>query len=300
MRRARFVLCALLMLTVGCKRCGASGGGNAQSLADARRGFITNIVRTEARRHAVASPPPRLFRIEEYAAPVGKLASYITVAPTDTNRHPAVVWLTGGDSNSLDEVWGPVDEANDQTAREFRDAGIVLMFPQLRGGNLSKTRKESFFGEVDDVLAAAAHLATLPYVDSGHIYLGGHSTGGTLALLTAEVHNPFRTVFAFGPVDDVSGYQGEYLTCAMTDAELRLRSPIHWLAGIATPTFVFEGDTEGNSLSLLELQKRNTNPLVQFELVKGKTHFTILAPYTKRLARSIVADVGTGAFTVLP
>jgi dipeptidyl aminopeptidase/acylaminoacyl peptidase len=43
------------------------------------------------------------------------------------------------------------------------------------------------------------------------IYLGGHSTGGTLALLVAESSDRFRSVFAFGPTDDIRGYGQENL-----------------------------------------------------------------------------------------
>ena len=75
-----------------------------------------------------------------------------------------------------------------------------MMYPSLRGGNNNPGHMESFFGEVDDVLAARALLAKLPYVDPERIYLGGHSTGGTLALLVAECSGAFRGVFAFGPV----------------------------------------------------------------------------------------------------
>ena len=42
-----------------------------------------------------------------------------------------------------------------------------------------------FYDEVDDVLAAAEALAGLPDVDTGQLYVAGHSAGGTLALLAA-------------------------------------------------------------------------------------------------------------------
>ncbi len=40
-----------------------------------------------------------------------------------------------------------------------------------------------FYEEVDDVLATADYLAKLPGADLGHIYLAGHSAGGTLTML---------------------------------------------------------------------------------------------------------------------
>src|SRR2546425_998049 len=71
--------------------------------------------------------------------------------------------------------------------------------------------KEGFLGEVDDVLAAADYLGKQEFVDAKRIYLGGHSTGGTLVLLVAECSERFRAVFSFGPADDVAGYGPEYL-----------------------------------------------------------------------------------------
>ena len=75
-----------------------------------------------------------------------------------------------------------------------------MMFPSLRGGNDNPGVREGFFGEVDDVLAAAEYLSKQAFVDPQRIYLGGHSTGGTLVLLVAECSGRFRAVFSFGPV----------------------------------------------------------------------------------------------------
>ena len=118
----------------------------------------------------------------------------------DGEKHPAIVWITGGDSNSLDDFWSAGSPDNDQSASAWRKAGMIMMFPTLRGGNTNGGTKEYFLGEVDDVIAAARHAASLPYVD--RVFIGGHSTGGTLALLVAESSEEFAGVFAFGPVAD--------------------------------------------------------------------------------------------------
>jgi len=116
------------------------------------------------------------------------------------------------------------------------------MYPSLRGGNDNPGFKESFLGEVDDVLAAADFLASQPGIDPNRIYLGGHSTGGTLALLTAESTNKFRAVFSLGPVDDIRGYGTEFIFFDhRNSAELEPRSPANWLYSIQNPTFVIEG-----------------------------------------------------------
>jgi dienelactone hydrolase len=158
-------------------------------------------------------------------------------------------------------------------------AGIVLMFPSLRGGNDNPGKKEYFLGEIDDVLAATDYLAAQPYVDKNRIYLGGHSTGGTLALLVAESSNRYRAVFSFGPTDDVSNYPPEYRAFdAANIREALIRSPGRWLHSLQSPLFVFEGTDQANNIPALQTMAAaaNKNPLAHFYAVKGASHFSIL------------------------
>jgi hypothetical protein len=166
------------------------------------------------------------------------------------------------------------------------------MFPSLRGGNANPGKREGFFGEVEDVLAAADFLSRQPHVDSKRIYLGGHSTGGTLALLVAECSARFRAVFAFGAVEDVGGYPPEYLPFDFNNQrELELRAPIRWLDWIACRTFVFEG-YDGNIESLRMMESATSNGWVTFFAIEGADHFNILAPTNKSIAAAILADSG--------
>jgi poly(3-hydroxybutyrate) depolymerase len=101
------------------------------------------------------------------------------------------------------------------------------LFPALRGGNDNPGTEETFLGEVDDVIAAADYLARQKSVDPRRIYLGGHSTGGALALLVAESTDRFRAVFAFGLVSGVSHYPSQFTHCGTSiPREIELRSPI--------------------------------------------------------------------------
>jgi hypothetical protein len=52
--------------------------------------------------------------------------------PRDGRRHAALVWITGGDSNSLDNFWTRGAPDNDQSASACREAGLILMFPTQR------------------------------------------------------------------------------------------------------------------------------------------------------------------------
>src|SRR5215831_21087993 len=166
MRLAHWTTLALVAI-VGCNRegtqpqargpaIGPAGQPNAGvSLAEARRGFQTKLARKEKAGEPVPEPPKGVFDLVHYQSPAGKLAAYLTPDPKDGKKHPAIVWITGGDCNTIGEVWEEAPPENDQTASAYRKAGIVMMFPSLRGGNDNPGLKEGFFGEVDDVLAAA-------------------------------------------------------------------------------------------------------------------------------------------------
>jgi dipeptidyl aminopeptidase/acylaminoacyl peptidase len=241
----------------------------------------------------VPQPPGQLFRTVHYDSPAGKLAAYLSTSPSDGKKHPAIVWIFGGFDNCIgDTAWRKGPPANDQSASAYREAGIIMMYPSLRGGNDNPGFKEGFFGEVDDVLAAADYLAKQDFVDPKRIYLGGHSTGGTLALLAAESSGRFRAVFSFGPVDDVTGYGPQNRPFDISDRrEVELRAPIRYLGAIQSPVFVFEG-TDGNLASLQALSRSCRNPLVHFYHVTGQTHFSILGRVNGLIAGKVVRDDG--------
>jgi len=266
------------------------------NLALARAGFSTRVVGAAWPREALPVAPPELFVRSDYAS--GKyldMPAYVSPDPKDGKRHPAIIWLSGGDFSSFGKFWEPGSPDNDQSARQFREAGLVMMFPSLRGSANNASRPEFFFGEVDDVLAAAEHLARLPYVDPQRIYLGGHSTGGTLALLVAESSPRFKAVFALGPVEHALDYPRSLFPLSergMDAREARLRSPVEWLAGISTPTFLIEGmEAPGNAAALDALCKRSSNPLVQCIAVPGQNHFSVIAPAARVIAAKLAIEV---------
>lgn len=267
---------------------GAAAAGGRQTLVQARTGFVTNIVSSGEPFGPPDDPFGSEFDLIKYESPAGQLHAYVTRDPGDGRKRPAIVWITGGDCNSIGDVWSPGDPSNDQTASPFRRAGVAMMFPSLRGGNDNPGRREGFLGEVDDVLAAADHLSKLPHIDPTQIYLGGHSTGGTLALLVAECSNRFKAVFSLGPVSLTSHYGGEYVYCdPNNERENALRSPLPWLHCVTSPVYVFEGAPDGNWDSIEMMETANSNPQIHFFKVNGHDHFSIIAPLTERLAAQV-------------
>jgi pimeloyl-ACP methyl ester carboxylesterase len=295
MRTFRWLVFGALVI-VGCGQSSGQNGSEFKPLLDARRSFATKLVRQVKIGDPVPQPPSGVLKSVNYQSPIGEMAAYVSPSPGDGKRHPVIIWLVGGFANSIGGIaWHKGRAENDQSAIVFREAGILMMYPSLRGGNMNPGFTESFYGEVDDVIAAADYVSKLDYVDTNRIYLGGHSTGGTLAMLVAESTNRFRSVFCFGPVESVIGYGRDQLTFDTSNRkELELRAPIKWLEKIQGPTFVFEGTSERSNISSLRALSRATrNPKVHFLPVEGATHFTILRPISQLIAQKILRDDGS-------
>ena len=115
----------------------SSGAGGASSLATAREGFTTKLIKKESEDAPAPAPPKGVFNLVSYTSPAGKLSAYVSPDPGGGKKHPIVIWLIGGFSNSISEIaWEdgmPVE--NDQSASAYRKAGLAMMYPSLRGGN---------------------------------------------------------------------------------------------------------------------------------------------------------------------
>src|SRR5262249_29248146 len=144
----------------------ARPASGARTLTEERRGFVTKAKDTGPHESAPPKPPAKTFSLERYRAPVGDLWAYVTPRPPGGARRPAIVWISGGFDNGIgDFAWKPQPADDDQSARAFREAGIVLVLPSLRGGSGNPGHRELLFGEVDDVLGAIDYASKLDYVD---------------------------------------------------------------------------------------------------------------------------------------
>lgn len=244
-------------------------------------------------------PPDDTFELIHYDSPAGKLAAYLTPDPGDGEKHPAMVWAKGGFGGIGRFLWEPASKRNDQTARAFREKGIVLMCPSWRGENDNPGRFELFYGEVDDLLAAIQHVKSLPYVDPNRVYIGGHSTGGTLTLLAGVSNEDFRAAFAFGGMPDATeilGSDGGFGNTPYADNSIldhRLRSAIRYTRFIRKPVFYFEGAESPyhqSAARMEDLAKKYSVPFRAFKLPGD--HFDVLHPLTHHIADLILADDG--------
>jgi dipeptidyl aminopeptidase/acylaminoacyl peptidase len=259
------------------------------TLAEARAGHRMLLTSQIRQLEPAPRPPAHAMSIVHYPSPAGQISGYLTQSPYDSGLHPAIIWVSGGDT-AIGDFWSPQPRDNDQSAAAFRERGIVVFYPSFRGLNGNPGQVEGFFGELDDLVAATAWLKQQPGVDPDRVYLGGHSSGGTMVLLASEYANAWAGVFAFGPVTDprMYGQIAPVPIAADDESGARLRAPIHWLASIRQPTMIIEGGGQGNVSELEMLQARNSNPLVSFVTAQGCNHFSVLRPASDLIAEAIV------------
>ncbi len=273
----------------------SSGSGtskNYESFAEAHDAFQTTLARQDHDSDSIPEPPDN-FELISYPSKVGDLAAYVSSDPGDGEKHPLIIWIVGGWGNGIDDFpWVYPEWDDDQTGSAFWQAGVLTMYPSFRGGCGNPGYYEALFGEIDDIVSAYEYAASLPYVDPDRIYLGGHSTGATRALLAAEYTDKFRAVFGFGAVDEIKYHNNSQFTFDTSiEEEFIMRSPIHWLDDVKTPTFLIEG-SDGNSANLLNIQNTSKNDNIHCYIIDGTDHWGPLGPITPLLAQKILADTG--------
>lgn len=291
--KSKMAILAGIMLLAVAVMIMAGGCARQPSLKEARADFRTNLMEYWTNGTPAPQPPDDRLTLVKYPSDVGELSAYLTPDPGDGKKHPAIVWICGGYDNSIGSfAWDPAPEEDDQSARAFRENGIVTMYASLRGCNDNPGTYECFFGEADDVLSAVDYVSKMPYVDPDRVYLGGHSTGGTMVLLAAELSDGenIRAVFSIGPVSDILSYGFEYPFSTSDKNEARLRSPGYWVPSIKTRTYIMEGSESGNAVVLPNFANRNA--LVTTHTIPGYDHFTEVKPLTESIAKQILADTG--------
>lgn len=241
-------------------------------LPAARKGFTTKLSKqvTEPGR---ADAPPGLTRVE-----YGKLHGWLAAPAQAAGKVPGVVFLAGGFPGG----------GFDPRGKPFSDAGAVVLYPTYRGTEGNPGAQESFYGEVDDVLAAVAWLSKHERVDPARVVLVGHSTGGTLALLAAASTGGLAGVIAFGPAAQACTYGEKDLRFDVTrPRECELRAPVRYLEGVSTPAWIIEG-ASGRSADLEALRQASKSPKLSFVTVANADHFNVVEPVAALAAKELM------------
>jgi len=215
----------------------AAGKGD---YAAARAGFHTKLLRNGPSAAAPMPDPPAGVERTEYKSGELSLAAWFK-RPAGDAAVPAVLFLHGGFAFG-GEDW--------DMASPYLDAGFAVMTPILRGEDGQAGVYSLFYDEVDDVLAAADHLASQPGVDGSKLFVAGHSVGGTMTMLAAMASDRFRGAASFsGSPDQVKfikgGMSSEEIPFDTSDPrEFEMRSPLSWPGSFKAPARLFYGSQE--------------------------------------------------------
>jgi alpha/beta superfamily hydrolase len=208
--------------------------------------------------------------------------------PAGQTRHPAIVWIVGGfpPGGLPDDAWLEQPARNDQSAAQFMRAGVITLYPTTRGMEGNAGLQESFLGEVADVVAAVEWLRAQPFVDPARVYVGGHSTGGTLALL-AGASTQVTGVISYGPVENVCGYGLEPLTFdARSEPECAVRSPQTYTHRFP-PSVIVEGARSPNAASVRGLSRWPSEGC-SYVVIPDCDHFIYIAALNEYFAQQLV------------
>ncbi len=144
---------------------------------------------------------------------------------TIAGRHPVIVMVYGGpEAQLVYDSWAPR-----LLWQHLADRGFVVFQLDNRGAGgrgrafAQKVHKQLGRLELEDQIAGAEWLATLPFVDASRIGIYGHSYGGFMAALAMfDGKGVFRAGVAGSPVTDWrlydTGYTERYMETPQTNA----------------------------------------------------------------------------------
>jgi dipeptidyl aminopeptidase/acylaminoacyl peptidase len=190
-------------------------------------------------------------------------------------KYPVLMLIHGGPQGAWGQSW-----SYRWNAQVFAAAGYLVVMPNPRG---STGYGQRFIDEIngdwggrafDDIMAAADHMATVPYADMAHMALAGASYGGYMADWVLGHTQRFKAIVSHAGVFDLRSMFGgteelwfplwEFQGAPWNNPEMYERwSPSYFVKDFHTPTLVIHGEldfrvpyTQGLQLfTSLQLQK---------------------------------------------
>ncbi len=240
------LLCAVIPLMSSCHgETPAMAPGPAglelqtEDYRDARGHFQTQLIRQAPAPQQGEPLQAPAGALQVVYFPASPLKAWISPAPAGGAKHPAILFLHGGFAIGAED-W--------DMGRPYEQAGYVVMMPVLRAENGQAGSYSMFYNEVSDVMDALTYLSKVPYVDSSHIYLAGHSVGGTLVQLSALTASGFKAAASFSGAPDPIAWSKGQPEVIPFDAnqikEFQMRSSLAFATSFKCPTRLYYGSKE--------------------------------------------------------
>ncbi|BCM93251.1 hypothetical protein IAD21_05140 [Abditibacteriota bacterium] len=245
--RFSLLLVAMLPLIASCQGETARAQGPAglelqsEDYREARSHFQTQLVRQQPAPQQGEMLQAPTGAVQVIYSSTSSLRAWLSSVPTTgTNaKRPAVIFLHGGFA---------IGGGDWSMGHPYQQAGYVVMMPVLRAENGQAGNYSMFYNEVSDVMAAVSYLSKVPYVDASHIYLAGHSVGGTLVQLCALTSSRFKAAASFsGAPDPISWSKGQPEVVPFDGSQIKefqMRSSLAFATSFKCPTRLYYGDKE--------------------------------------------------------
>ncbi len=248
---------------------------------------------------------PGVLTLMNYWQPVGSHA----------DRSLACVVVASAGSTLLHGATVP-DVSDVAETRPYVDAGFAVLGVSLDGPILNKDRatdrdyslayeqfRRSGAGTVNIRNAVEFLTNNVPQVDSNRIYIAGHSSAATLALLAAEHEPRLKGCIAYAPATDVVARLKSVIDNSAASRLLpgvaefaKQSSPLTHAAKIGCPVFLFHAADDSNtpvsdSRRFAELLKSNGKAVTYVEVPTGNHYDSMIQqgipraiPWLKQLA----------------
>jgi dipeptidyl aminopeptidase/acylaminoacyl peptidase len=251
-----------------------AGTAEAATLGEARNAYSTHLtVRAKAPQDYESSAVPIGAKEVSYMSGELRLRAWLSTARPG-KAAPAVVFLHGGFAASAED-WA--------AANELVKQGYILLMPQLRGENGNAGNFEMFGGEVDDVIAAGVYLQSVPGVDPRRVYVMGHSVGGSLAILAAQMRSPYKASASLSGYARLTEWIDHFARLAPFDlknaSERTIRDPYLYVSSLQVPLLMFTEEANPHAVEVNRafcMQVARTSPC-QHLAIKGD-HQTMIVP----------------------
>jgi dipeptidyl aminopeptidase/acylaminoacyl peptidase len=168
-------------------------------------------------------------------------------------KYPLVLWIHGG-------PWSMYDVGFNWSFQNFAASGYAVLYTNPRGSTgygqeFVNGIQHSYPGkDYDDLMAGVDAAIAKGYVDERNLFVCGGSGGGVLTAWIVGHTNRFAAAVSMRPVinwhsfvgtTDGPGWYRQFKKYPWEDPmEYAVRSPLHYVANVTTPTMVMTGEAD--------------------------------------------------------
>ena len=202
-------------------------------------------------------------------------------------RLPAIVWIHGGPTGQFEEMFHHQNQSGEACLQVFVQNGYVILQPNIRGssgyGKEFEKANNQCWGECDlnDVIAGAEYLKSLPFVNPQKLVVAGRSYGGMLTMAAVtNVPGYFQAAITESGHEDWTEDSKSYdyeLGPLKENYELRWKlSPVNHVENVVTPIMVIHGEGRGPaspSSKLFVEQLRKHNKVYRYKVYRDEGYY---------------------------